>query len=212
MSALTIDEVLFASPIMAVVTLDDADHAADLARALARGGVRAIEVTLRTGAALDAIQRIAREAPEALVGAGTVLTTADYRAAIEAGARFAVSPGSTDELMDAGRDGPIPYLPGVASPSDIMRGMQRGYRSFKTFPASTIGGPAALKAFAGPFGGVRFCPTGGVTAESARDYLALANVACVGGSWLTPGDLIDARDWAGIEALARESLARARPA
>lgn len=212
MSALTIDEVLAASPVMAVVTLEDVAVAAEVARALVRGGVRSIEVTLRTPVALDAISRISTQVPDALVGAGTVLTTADYRAAIEAGARFAVSPGSTDELLDAGRDGPVPYLPAIATASEIMRGLQRGYRAFKAFPASVIGGPAALKAFAGPFAEVRFCPTGGIIRQTAGEYLALPNVVCVGGSWLTPKELVEARDWAAIERLARDSLTGLRPA
>lgn len=209
--ALTIHDVLDASTIMAVVTIDDARHAAELARALVRGGVRSIEVTLRTPTALDSIRRIASEVPEALVGAGTVLTPADYHAAAEAGAAFAVSPGSTEALLGAGRDGPIPYLPAIATASEIMRGLSFGYTVFKAFPASVIGGVAALKAFAGPFPGVKFCPTGGITRETAGDYLALANVVCVGGSWLTPANTLETNDWLGIEALAAKSLAALGP-
>src|ERR1700761_6075181 len=180
---LDIHQVLDASPIMAVVTLEDAARAPDMARALVRGGVRSIEINLRTPAGLEAIRRVAGEVEEALVGAGTVLTSADLHAAAEAGARFAVSPGATAALLDAGRNGPIPYLPAVATASEIMEGLARGYTAFKAFPAAVIGGPAALKAFHGPFADVRFCPTGGITAATARDYLALPNVMCVGGSW-----------------------------
>lgn len=206
MQALTIDAVLDASPVMAVVVIDDAADAPALARALVRGGVTSIEITLRTPAALGAIRAIADQVPDALVGAGTVLNGADLHAAAEAGARFAVSPGATTALLEAGRDGPIPYLPAVSTASEIMEGLARGYRAFKAFPASTMGGPGALKAFAGPFAGVRFCPTGGITADTAPDYLSLPNVPCIGGSWLTPAKLLAAKDWAGVEALAAATI------
>lgn len=203
---LDINTILDASPLMAVVVIEDAHSAPDMARALVAGGVTSIEVTLRTPAALEAIRRIAGEVPEALVGAGTVLTPEDLRASAEAGARFAISPGATRALLEAGRDGPIPYLPAIATASEIMEGLASGYAAFKAFPASVIGGPAALKAFSGPFPDVRFCPTGGITASTAADYLALPNVACVGGSWLTPRDLLRAGDWAGVERLARQAM------
>jgi len=206
----TIDTVLDASPLMAVVVIEDANSAPDLARALVRGGVVSIEVTLRTPAALEAIRRIAGDVPEALVGAGTVLTPKDLHASAEAGARFAVSPGATADLLAAGRDGPIPYLPAVATASEIMEGLAHGYSAFKAFPASVIGGLAALKAFAGPFAEVRFCPTGGITATTAADYLALPNVACVGGSWLTPAETLKAGDWASVERLARDAMVALR--
>lgn len=209
---LTIDQVLNTSPIMAVVVIEDAKAAPALARALIAGGVKSIEVTLRTPAALEAIRRIAGEIPEAVVGAGTVLNPAELHACAEAGARFAVSPGATTALLDAGRDGPIPYLPAVATPSEIMEGLARGYQAFKAFPAAVIGGVAALKAFAGPFAEVRFCPTGGVTAATAADYLSLPNVVCVGGSWLTPAALVQAGDWSGVETLAAQSVATVRRA
>jgi len=205
-ASVTIHDVLEASLIMAVVVIDDAKDAPALARALIGGGVRSIEVTLRTPSALEAIHLIAEAAPDALVGAGTVLNASDLKASIEAGARFAVSPGSSAALLETGIESPIPYLPAVATASEIMEGLARGYRAFKAFPASVIGGPPALKAFHGPFAGVRFCPTGGITAATAKNYLDLPNVPCVGGSWLTPADLIKAKDWAGIEALARRSL------
>lgn len=205
-----IDQVLDASPLMAVVVIEEARDAPDLARALVRGGVRSIEITLRTPAAMEAIRRIAGEVEEALVGAGTVLTPAELHASAEAGARFAVSPGATTALLDAGRDGPIPYLPAVGTASEIMEGLARGYTAFKAFPASVIGGPAALKAFGGPFAGVRFCPTGGITLETAKDYLTLPNVACVGGSWLTPANWLAGHDWASVETMAAKSIAAVR--
>jgi 2-dehydro-3-deoxyphosphogluconate aldolase/(4S)-4-hydroxy-2-oxoglutarate aldolase len=208
--AMAIDQVLAASPIMAVVVIEDAASAPNLARALLAGGVRSIEITLRTPVALEAIRRIAGEVEGVLVGAGTVLTPAELQACAAAGATFAVSPGATTALLDAGRDGPIPYLPAVATASEIMEGLARGYRAFKAFPASVIGGVAALKAFHGPFAEVRFCPTGGITADTAKDYLALPNVACVGGSWLTPGEKVRLGDWAGVEQIAAQSLAALR--
>jgi len=205
-----IDAVLDASPLMAVVVIEEAQDAPDLARALLGGGVISIEVTLRTPAALEAIRRIAGEVPQALIGAGTVLTPEDLHAAAEAGAGFAVSPGSTRALLEAGRDGPIPLLPGAATASEIMEGLGHGYSAFKLFPASAIGGPAALKALSGPFAGVRWCPTGGITAASAPTYLALRNVPCVGGSWVAPPELLKSRDWPGVERLARQSVERLR--
>jgi 2-dehydro-3-deoxyphosphogluconate aldolase / (4S)-4-hydroxy-2-oxoglutarate aldolase len=208
--AMTIEQVLAASPIMAVVVVEDATSAPALARALLAGGVRSIEITLRTPAAMEAIRRVAGEVEGALVGAGTVLSPAELYACAEAGAKFAVSPGATAALLDAGRDAPIPYLPAIATASEIMEGLARGYRAFKAFPASAIGGVAALKAFHGPFAEVRFCPTGGITADTAKDYLAMPNVACVGGSWLTPMDKVKAGDWAGVEQIAAQSLATLR--
>ena len=203
----TIQDVLAASPIMAVVVIEEAKDAPALARALLAGGVRSIEITLRTPAALEAIRRIASEVPDMLLGAGTVRTPRDLEASAQAGARFAVSPGATAALLEAGRHSPIPYLPAIATASDILEGLAMGYDAFKAFPASVIGGPAALKAFHGPFAEVTFCPTGGISAATAKDYLALPNVACVGGSWLTPADRMKAQDWAGIEKLAADSLA-----
>src|SRR5688572_27633326 len=161
------EDVLRLSPVMPVVTIDDAAKAEALARALLAGGVRTIEVTLRTPAALDAIRAIARSAPEMIVGAGTVLSEEDLRAAVAAGARYALSPGGTPLLMERARSAPIPFIPGVATSSEIMRGMELGYRCFKFFPAEQLGGVAALKAQAGPLPEARFCPTGGISAEKA---------------------------------------------
>lgn len=204
---MTIEEILALSPVMPVVTIADADHAVPMARALLAGGLRTIEITLRTPAALAAVAAIAKAAPEVVVGVGTVLTAQDLRHAAEAGATFAISPGTTLELLDAARHGPLPYLPAIATAGELMAGLDRGYTAFKFFPAAYAGGVGALKAFAGPFPGVRFCPTGGISLATAPDYLALPNVLCVGGSWVAPEAMIASGDVAGIERLAREAAA-----
>lgn len=204
-----IDEILKRSPVLPVVTIEDAATAPDLARALVRGGIRSIEVTLRTPAALPAMEAIARAVPEIALGAGTVLSGADLRAAAAAGASFAVSPGSTAALLEAAAASNLAYLPAIATPSELMLGLAAGYQCFKFFPASAVGGTGLLKALAGPFPQARFCPTGGISPESLRSYLDLPNVLCVGGSWLTPAALIASRDWERIEALAAQA-ARAR--
>jgi 2-dehydro-3-deoxyphosphogluconate aldolase/(4S)-4-hydroxy-2-oxoglutarate aldolase len=204
---MSIEDILRLGPVMPVVTIDDAAHAVPLARALVAGGVRAIEITLRTAAGLEAIRAIAREVPEAVPGAGTVLTAADLRAAADAGARFAVSPGATPSLIAAAAQGPLPFLPGIATASELMQLLEAGFSAAKFFPAAPAGGVAALQALAGPFPQVRFCPTGGVDPESAPRYLALPSVLCVGGSWLAPRDAVAAGDVARIERLAREASA-----
>jgi 2-dehydro-3-deoxyphosphogluconate aldolase/(4S)-4-hydroxy-2-oxoglutarate aldolase len=198
-----IEDILGAAPVMPVVTIDDLSKAAPLARALAAGGLRAIEVTLRTPQALEAVRIIASEVPEALPGVGTVLTARDLEAAAAAGAKFAVSPGATPALLAAARDQALPYLPAIATASELMAAMEAGFQVCKFFPASSSGGVAALRAFAGPFAQVRFNPTGGIDAASAPGYLALPNVLCVGGSWVTPAKAIAAGDFALIEQLAR---------
>jgi 2-dehydro-3-deoxyphosphogluconate aldolase/(4S)-4-hydroxy-2-oxoglutarate aldolase len=203
----TIDEILASAPVMPVITLRDAEHAVPLARALLAGGLKAIEITLRTPAALDGIARVAREVPECLAGAGTVLSGRDLRAARAAGASFAISPGATAELLTEGKSAGIPYLPAVATASELMAGLAAGYTCFKLFPAAQLGGPGVLKSFAGPFARARFCPTGGIDAKGAADWLALPNVLCVGGSWVAPESLIEAGDFAAIEALARAASA-----
>jgi 2-dehydro-3-deoxyphosphogluconate aldolase/(4S)-4-hydroxy-2-oxoglutarate aldolase len=204
---MTIDDILRAGPVMPVVVIDDAARAVPLARALVAGGIRAIEITLRTGAALDAVQAIAREVPDAIPGVGTALTAADVLAALEAGAKFIVSPGATSALTEAALGSGLPFLPGVATASELMAAMAAGLSAFKFFPAAQVGGIEALKALAGPFPHARFCPTGGVSAANAAAYLALPNVACVGGSWLAPREAIAAGEFARIEALAREASA-----
>jgi 2-dehydro-3-deoxyphosphogluconate aldolase/(4S)-4-hydroxy-2-oxoglutarate aldolase len=207
-----IAEILRLSPVMPVVTIEDAATAPDLARALVRGGIRAIEVTLRTPQALRAIEVIASSVPEICVGVGTVLSPEDLNLAANAGAAFAISPGATRELLAAGANLRIPYLPAVATASELMTAMAAGYRHFKLFPANAAGGVAALKGFHGPFPEARFCPTGGVSLQTAPDYLKLPNVLCVGGSWLTPTDALKAGDWDRIEQLAREAAALGRAA
>ncbi|HEY8950502.1 MAG TPA: bifunctional 4-hydroxy-2-oxoglutarate aldolase/2-dehydro-3-deoxy-phosphogluconate aldolase [Rhizomicrobium sp.] len=193
--------ILSRVPVIPVLTIARVEDSVALARALVDGGLSVLEITLRTDAALDAIAAIARDVPDAVTGAGTVLNRADLRCAREAGAQFAVSPGLTENLATEG----LPLLPGVATASEIMRGMEYGLRHFKFFPAESSGGVAALKSFAGPFPDIRFCPTGGITAKSAPDYLAVKNVMCVGGSWMVPHAMITAQDWRGIAKLAAEA-------
>lgn len=202
---LTAIDVMRDAPVIPVIVLNDVAHAVPLARALVAGGIRMLEVTLRTPQALACIEAIAREVPEAVAGAGTLRSAADARAAANAGARFGVSPGYTAALGQACRDLGLPLLPGVATGSEIMAAMEDGLTELKFFPAMQAGGPAMLKAWYGPFGDIRFCPTGGVSPGNAAEFLALPNVACVGGSWLTPSDAVAQGDWGRIEALAREA-------
>jgi 2-dehydro-3-deoxyphosphogluconate aldolase/(4S)-4-hydroxy-2-oxoglutarate aldolase len=205
-----IADILKLAPVMPVVTVDDPASAVGLARALAAGGLRAIEVTLRTPQALAAIRAIAAEVPDCIPGVGTALTPRQLDEAAEAGARFAVSPGATPALLAAGAASPLPYLPAVATASELMAAMEHGFSVFKFFPAATSGGAAALKAFAGPFPEARFCPTGGIDAAGAPAYLALGHVLCVGGSWVAPAEAVKAGDFAKIEALARAAAGMAR--
>ncbi|MGW9350858.1 bifunctional 4-hydroxy-2-oxoglutarate aldolase/2-dehydro-3-deoxy-phosphogluconate aldolase [Nocardiopsis flavescens] len=203
----TSGDVLALAPVMPVVVLHDAEAAVPLARALVAGGLPGIEVTLRTPAALDAIERIAAEVPEAAVGAGTVVTPDQAEAAAEAGARFLVSPGCTATLADAMAGTGLPFLPGVSTVSEALALLERGVTELKFFPAEAAGGAGFLKSLTGPLPQVRFCPTGGITPASAPSYLALPNVGCVGGSWLTPADAVAAGDWDRITGLAREAAA-----
>jgi 2-dehydro-3-deoxyphosphogluconate aldolase/(4S)-4-hydroxy-2-oxoglutarate aldolase len=202
---LTALQVMQDAPVIPVIVLHDVKHAVALARALVAGRIRMLEVTLRTPQALACLEAIAREVPEAVAGAGTVRSAADVQASLNAGARFAVSPGYTHTVGQACRDAGLPLLPGVATGSEIMAAQEDGYNELKFFPAMQAGGPAMLKAWGGPFIDVRFCPTGGVTQANAAEFLSLPNVACVGGSWLTPADALAAGDWARITALAREA-------
>ncbi|MGI5157122.1 bifunctional 4-hydroxy-2-oxoglutarate aldolase/2-dehydro-3-deoxy-phosphogluconate aldolase [Microbispora sp. CA-102843] len=195
------------APVVPVVVLDDAESAVPLARALVAGGLPVIEVTLRTPVALDAIRRIAAEVPEAVIGAGTVRSPEDVEAATGAGARFLVSPGTTPGLLAAMLAAGVPFLPGVATATEAMTLAERGVRELKFFPAEPAGGVAYLKSLSGPLPDVRFCPTGGITPSNAPAYLALPNVGCVGGSWLTPRSLVTAGDFARIEKLASEAAA-----
>ena len=196
-------QVMQDAPVIPVIVLHDVAHAVPMARALLAGGIRMLEVTLRSKVALACIEAIARELPQAVVGAGTVRSAADAQAAAMAGARFAVSPGYTHAVGQACRDQGLPLLPGVATGSEIMAAQEDGLSELKFFPAMQAGGMAMLKAWSGPFGDVRFCPTGGVTPQNATEFLALPNVVCVGGSWLVPPEALAAGDWSRIEALAR---------
>ncbi len=197
-------------PVIPVIVIDDIDAAVPMARALVEGGVRVLEVTLRTSVALRCMEAIAKAVPEAIVGAGTVRSLADARAAKDAGCRFAVSPGYTSSIGLACQNIGLPLLPGVATASEIMQANADGYRFLKFFPASAAGGIPMLKALAGPFPEVMFCPTGGISAETAPQFLALPNVKVCGGSWLTPADAVAAKDWPRITALARAAGALRR--
>jgi 2-dehydro-3-deoxyphosphogluconate aldolase/(4S)-4-hydroxy-2-oxoglutarate aldolase len=199
--------VLDLAPVVPVVVIEDAADAVPLARALVAGGLPAIEVTLRTPAALDAIRAITCEVPDAIVGAGTVIGPEGVDAAVAAGARFLVSPGWTYRLLDAMQQSGVPFLPGVSTTSEVVALLERGLSELKFFPAQAAGGTAYLKSLAGPLPQARFCPTGGISLASAPSYLALPNVCCVGGTWMLPADALASRDWARVETLAREAAA-----
>jgi len=198
-------DLLELSPVMPVVVIDDADDAVPTARALLAGGIGVIELTLRTPAALAAIERVATEVPEIVVGAGTVTSPGQAKQAADAGARFLVTPGCTDAVVDACFDSGVPFLPGAATVSEAMRLAERGLSALKFFPAEASGGVTFLKSIAGPLPGLRFCPTGGITPASAPSYLALPNIGCVGGSWFTPKSVLAAKDFATVESLAAEA-------
>ncbi len=202
--------IMTGQPVIPVLKIARAADAAPLARALAKGGLPAIEITLRTRDALDAIRIASAEVPEAIIGAGTILSARQFDQAVDAGARFIVSPGTTQELLDAARVSDAPLLPGAITPSEIMAAAEEGYALLKFFPAEQAGGAAFLKALSSPLAGVRFCPTGGITAANAASYLSLPNVICVGGSWVAPDAMVEAGDWAAIEELARRAVAAAR--
>jgi 2-dehydro-3-deoxyphosphogluconate aldolase/(4S)-4-hydroxy-2-oxoglutarate aldolase len=202
--------IMTGQPVIPVLKIARAADAAPLARALAKGGLPAIEITLRTLDALDAIRIAAAEVPEAIIGAGTILSARQFDQAVGAGARFIVSPGTTQELLDAARSSEAPLLPGAITPSEIMAAAEEGYSLLKFFPAEQAGGASFLKALSSPLAGVRFCPTGGITAANAATYLSLPNVICVGGSWVAPDELVAAGAWAAIEDLARKAVAAAR--
>ncbi|MEU8248379.1 bifunctional 4-hydroxy-2-oxoglutarate aldolase/2-dehydro-3-deoxy-phosphogluconate aldolase [Nonomuraea sp. NPDC048916] len=195
------------APVIPVVVIDDVQTAVPLARALVSGGLPVIEVTLRTEAALGAIGRIAAEVPEAVIGAGTIRTSDDIARSLMAGAKFLVSPGTTLSLVEAMESSGVPFLPGAATASEVMALAERGLKELKFFPAEAAGGVPYLKSLAGPLPDVRFCPTGGIRAAGAADYLALPNVGCVGGTWLTPADALAAGDWGRVEKLASDAAA-----
>jgi 2-dehydro-3-deoxyphosphogluconate aldolase/(4S)-4-hydroxy-2-oxoglutarate aldolase len=199
--------ILKLQPVVPVLVVDDVKSAVLLSRALVAGGLRAIEITMRTPAALDAVRAVANEVEGAEVGAGTILNVAHWEAAVAAGSKFIVSPGTTQELLDAARGSSVPLLPGAATASEVMALREEGYQVLKFFPAEQAGGAAYLKALSSPLAGTLFCPTGSISLKNARDYLSLPNVICVGGSWVAPKELIAAGDWAGITKLAAEAAA-----
>lgn len=201
--AARVDELLSQAPVLPVLSIERLDDAVPLARALVEAGLPVLEITLRSSIAIDAIRRIVDEVDGAIVGAGTVLDADSLKAVSAAGALFAIAPGATESLYAAAANAEIPFLPAVATASELMRGLEHGHRRFKFFPAESAGGIPALKSLSGPFSDVRFCPTGGIDARSAPAYLALSNVITVGGSWMVPRQALDARDWATISELSR---------
>ena len=202
-------DILKSGPVIPVIVIRNPDHAVPLAVALSAGGIKVLEITLRSDAALESIRRIRSELPDALVGAGTVLSEQDLQAAAEAGGRFAISPGLTPRLLAATGKEALPLIPGVSSASEVMMALEAGLTELKFFPARAAGGAEMLRSFAGPFPQVTFCPTGGITPQNYRDYLALRNVACVGGSWLVPPEKIEQGDWPAVTRLAQEAVAGA---
>ena len=200
-----LDEICATAPVIPVLQLDNAEQALGICTALVNGGLKVLEITLRNDYGLEAIKQISQALPDAIVGAGTVTTPEQYDACIAAGADFIVSPGATPKLLAHGAQASIPLLPGVASVSEAMAGMEFGYERFKLFPAVVVGGVDLLKAFYGPLANLKFCPTGGVKPSNADEFLQLPNVMCVGGTWMTPNDLIAQQDWNAIEALSQEA-------
>ncbi|MBO6538063.1 MAG: 2-dehydro-3-deoxy-phosphogluconate aldolase [Rhizobiaceae bacterium] len=198
-------ELIAGQPVIPVLKIDRLADAVPLTRALVKGGLKAIEITLRTDDAIDAIALTSAEVPDAIVGAGTILSSRDFSAATRAGARFIVSPGTTQELLDAAHEHQTPFLPGAITPSEMMALREEGYRMMKFFPAEQAGGASFLKSISSPLASISFCPTGGITPANAPDYLSLPNVVCIGGSWVAPDDLIAKGAWDEIEALAREA-------
>lgn len=204
-------ETLFnQGPVVPVIVVKDLADAVPMAKALVAGGIKVLEVTLRTPIALDAIRLLAKEVPDAIVGAGTITTPEQLQQCIAAGAKFAISPGLTRELLQAGKDASIPLIPGIASISELMEGVSLGYSHFKFFPAEAAGGVKALKSIYGPFADVCFCPTGGINDSNFMDYLALPNVKCVGGSWIVPDDAIIQKDWQRITQLCQAAVIKSR--
>lgn len=208
---MNIRSILALAPVIPVLTIEHIDHAVPLARALCAGGLRVLEVTLRTSAALPAIEAMRKSVPDAVVGVGTLARPGDFATASNAGAQFGVSPGLTAEMAAAARAASFPMLPGIMTPTELLAGLGWGYDTFKLFPAQQAGGIGMLKALGAPFPEVVFCPTGGITRATAPEFLALSNVACVGGSWVAPTDKIRAGDWAAIEQLAKDAASLAKP-
>ena len=204
---MTSEEIFNQGPVVPVLVIKDVAHAVPLAKALIAGGIRVLEVTLRTEAALEVIAKIAKEVPEAVIGAGTVTNREQLQQVIDAGAKFAISPGLTSDLLKAGNEGNIALIPGISSISELMTAVDHGYTHLKFFPAEASGGVSALKAIGGPFPDIKFCPTGGISPSNYNDYLALPNVCCAGGSWLAPEDAMINGDWDTITELAKQAVA-----
>lgn len=203
------ENIFSQGPVVPVLVVEDVDTAVPMAKALVEGGIKVLEVTLRTPAAMDVIKVIAQDVPEAIVGAGTVINAEQLDQVQQAGAQFAISPGMTKDLLEAGNAGDIALIPGIASISELMKGIDLGYDHFKFFPAEASGGAKAIKSIGGPFPNVKFCPTGGIGINNYKSYLALPNVMCVGGSWLVPEDALKSGDYARITELAKEAIAGA---
>lgn len=206
----TAEEILSIGPVVPVIVINDIKDAVPLAKALVAGGVKTLEVTLRTACAIDAIKKIMAEVPEAVVGAGTVTTVEQFKKVSELGVEFIITPGLTPALLKAAVEGTVPVIPGIATIGELMTGAEAGLKCFKFFPAEINGGVAALKAFAGPMPDAKFCPTGGISLKNYRDYLSLKNVLCVGGSWFVPTDVIAKGDFAAITQMAKEAVEGAR--
>ncbi len=201
--------ILKAGPVVPVIVIKKIEQAVPLAQALLAGGIKVLEVTLRSDVAIEAIRQISQQVPEAIVGAGTVASAEDLQAVTEAGGVFAISPGLTPKLLTAANEGPIALIPGISTASELMFGMEMGYTEFKFFPAEAAGGVKMLKSIGGPFPHITFCPTGGISLQNFKEYLALTNVACVGGSWVVPASVMDAEDWESITMLAGEAVSAA---
>jgi 2-dehydro-3-deoxyphosphogluconate aldolase/(4S)-4-hydroxy-2-oxoglutarate aldolase len=200
------EEIFKQGPVVPVLVIDNVEDAVPIAKALLDGGINVLEVTLRTKAAMDVIRTIAKEVPEAYIGAGTVTTREELKAVTEAGAKFAISPGLTADLLQAGKEGSIPLIPGISNISDLMKAKDAGYDHLKFFPAEAAGGVNAIKSIGGPFPNIVFCPTGGISIKNYKEYLALPNVKCCGGSWLAPSDAIKNKQWSVITDLAKEAV------
>ena len=205
----TIKDIMAISPIVPVMVINNVEHAVPLAHALVKGGLKVLEITLRTPAALESIRRIRAEVPEAIVGAGTIINIETLNKAIDAGAEFIVSPGTTDKMIDAALATGVPLLPGIANPSQAMRLLEKGITEMKFFPAEAAGGIPMLKSIGAPIPQISFCPTGGVSQKNVKEYYNLSNVACVGGSWMCAASLVDAEDWGEITRLSIEAIALA---
>lgn len=206
-----LDLICASAPVIPVLTLENAEQAIGIGKALVNGGLIVLEITLRSAYGLTAIKQLKQALPNAIIGAGTVMTPQQYESCVEAGADFIVSPGFTTELLHYGSQSSVPLLPGIGSVSEAMQAMALGYRRFKLFPAAVVGGVDFLKAIGGPISELKFCPTGGIKPTNAADYLALHNVMCVGGTWLTPTDLVQQKNWQAIEVLAVEACALTAP-